>query len=63
MRAYHHEIAGFEPVEVADSRIVCYDVNTNTNYNPDVEQVAPKSGPGEIATYLQRIASTVYAPV
>ncbi len=46
------EIAGIEYVETADGRVVTYDVNTNTNYNPDVEAVAPASGPREIARYL-----------
>ncbi len=55
-RKYNLEIAGFEFIEAADGRNVVYDVNTNTNYNPDVEKVAPKSGPGEIARYLQRVA-------
>ena len=26
-----------------------YDVNTNTNYNPEVEAAAPRSGPRQIA--------------
>ena len=60
-RKHHLEIAGFELIEAADGRIVCYDVNTNTNYNPDVERIAPKSGPGEIARYLQRIEADTYA--
>ncbi len=60
-RTHHLEIAGFELIEAADGRIVCYDVNTNTNYNPDVEKIAPKSGPGEIARYLQRIEAETYA--
>ncbi len=60
-RTHHLEIAGFELIEAADGRIVCYDVNTNTNYNPDVERIAPKSGPGEIARYLQRIEAETYA--
>lgn len=47
------EIAGFEFLETADGRLVTYDVNTNTNYNPDVEAVAPNSGPGSIALYLK----------
>jgi len=42
-------------IEAADGRIVCYDVNTNTSYNPEVEKIALKSGPGEIARYRQRI--------
>ncbi len=60
-RKYRLEIAGFEFIEAADGRIVTYDVNTNTNYNPDVERIAPKSGPGEIARYLQRIEADIYA--
>jgi hypothetical protein len=54
-RKYKLEIAGFEFIEAADGRVLTYDVNTNTNYNPDVEAVAPKSGPGEIASYLQAV--------
>ncbi|GAA0298073.1 ATP-grasp domain-containing protein [Kineococcus aurantiacus] len=46
------EIAGIEFLETADGRTVTYDINTNTNYNPAVEAVAPRSGPGEIARYL-----------
>ncbi|MGJ7440893.1 ATP-grasp domain-containing protein [Aquipuribacter sp. MA13-6] len=46
------EIAGIEYIETTDGRVVTYDVNTNTNYNPDVEAVAPVSGPREIARYL-----------
>jgi len=60
-RKHRLEIAGFEFIEAADGRIVTYDVNTNTNYNPDVEKLAPKSGPGEIAQYLQRIEAETYA--
>lgn len=46
------EIAGFEFIETAEGRLVTYDVNTNTNYNPDVEAVAPRSGPAEIARFI-----------
>lgn len=49
------EVAGIEYVETADGRVVTYDVNTNTNYNPDVEAVAPASGPREIARYLRSL--------
>ena len=59
-RTHQLEVAGFELIEAADGRIVCYDVNTNTNYNSDVEKIAPKSGPGEIARYLQRIEAETY---
>ncbi len=54
-RRYRLEIAGFEFIETVDGRKVVYDVNTNTNYNPDVEKVAPKSGPGSVAAYLKRV--------
>jgi len=47
------EVAGFEFIETADGRQVTYDVNTNTNYNPQVEAVAPRSGPGSVARYLK----------
>jgi hypothetical protein len=47
------EIAGFEFIETADGRVVTYDVNTNTNYNPQIEAVAPRSGPGLVAEYLK----------
>jgi glutathione synthase/RimK-type ligase-like ATP-grasp enzyme len=60
-REYKLEIAGFELIETADGRTVVYDVNTNTNYNPDVEAVAPRSGPAEIARYLQRVLAETYA--
>ena len=50
------EIAGIEYIEAADGRVVTYDVNTNTNYNPDVEAVAPASGPREIARFLASLA-------
>ena len=49
------EIAGFEFIETADGRRVTYDINTNTNYNPDVEREAPRSGPASIAAYLGRL--------
>jgi phosphoglycolate phosphatase-like HAD superfamily hydrolase len=46
------EVAGFEVIETADGRAVTYDVNTNTNYNPDVEAVAPRSAARAVARYL-----------
>jgi glutathione synthase/RimK-type ligase-like ATP-grasp enzyme len=54
-RTYRLEVAGFEFIETVDGRSVVYDVNTNTNYNPDVERVAPRSGPGSVAAYLKRV--------
>jgi glutathione synthase/RimK-type ligase-like ATP-grasp enzyme len=62
--ARHHqlEVAGFEFIEAADGRLVVYDVNTNTNYNPEVEAVAPRSGPAAIARYLQDVAREGRSP-
>lgn len=57
------EIAGFEFIETADGRRVTYDVNTNTNYNPDVERQAPRSGPTEIARFLGRLLEREQAGV
>lgn len=45
-------VAGIEFIETVDGRYVTYDVNTNTNYNPDVEATAAVSGPGSIARHL-----------
>jgi hypothetical protein len=56
-RKYRLEVAGFEFIETVDGRSVVYDVNTNTNYNPDVEAVAPKSGPTTLAGYIKQIAA------
>lgn len=53
--AHGIEIAGIEFLEAADGRLLTYDVNTNTNYNPAVEAVAQRSGPGSIAAFLGRL--------
>ena len=53
--SYHGlEVVAFEHVETADGRLLTYDVNTNTNYNADIEAVAPRSGPQAIAHLLRR---------
>ena len=46
------EVAGIEFLQASDGRVLTYDINTNTNYNADVEAVAPRSGPGAIADHL-----------
>jgi hypothetical protein len=51
------DVAGIEFITDADGRTLVYDVNTNTNYNPDAEARdgctgTDRSGPGAIATYL-----------
>jgi len=52
MRWHGIEIAGFEFIETVDGRIVTYDINTTTNYNPRVEAVAPRSAQRAVASYL-----------
>jgi hypothetical protein len=45
-------IAGIEFITDRDGEIYTYDVNTNTNYNPDAERAAGVSGMRAIASYL-----------
>jgi hypothetical protein len=54
-------IAGVEFMETIDGRTVVYDINTNTNYNPAVEDAAPASGPRSIARYLGGLLDATYA--
>ena len=54
-RRHGIEVAGFEFIETVDGRVVTYDVNTNTNYNPEVEAAAPRSGPRQVARLLKRL--------
>ncbi len=51
------EVAGIEFITDIEGRTLVYDVNTNTNYNPDAEVRAgrtgtARSGPGAIAEFL-----------
>jgi glutathione synthase/RimK-type ligase-like ATP-grasp enzyme len=48
------EVAGIEFMETFDGRRVVYDINTNTNYNPDVEAVAPASAAASLVRALGR---------
>jgi glutathione synthase/RimK-type ligase-like ATP-grasp enzyme len=49
------EIAGFEFLETTDGRLVTYDINTTTNYNAEIEAVAPRSAQRAVAGYLGRL--------
>src|SRR4051794_9995246 len=62
------EVAGIEFIRGSDGRRLVYDVNTNTNYNPEAEAKAglagsDRSGPGAIAAFLgaELTASTTQA--
>ncbi len=46
------EIAGIEFVETGDERTVTYDVNTNTNYSPDVEGAVTDPAARRVARFL-----------
>jgi hypothetical protein len=51
------EVAGIEFITDTEGRTLVYDVNTNTNYNPEAEARAgrtgtARSGPGAIAEFL-----------
>ncbi len=46
------KIAGIEFIADASGRSFTYDVNTNTNYNPDAEAKDGRRGMGAIAEYL-----------
>jgi hypothetical protein len=49
------EIAGFEFIETADGRLVTYDINTNTNYNEQIEAAAPRPALPQVAEFLGRL--------
>jgi hypothetical protein len=49
------EIAGFEFIETQDGRLVTYDINTNTNYNQEIEAAAPRSAQRAVATFLGKV--------
>jgi hypothetical protein len=46
------EIAGFEFIETADGRLVTYDINTTTNYNAEIEAVAPRPALSAVADFF-----------
>ena len=60
------EVAGIEFIGDEHGRIWTYDVNTNTNYNPDAEardgRAGPdRSGPGALAAFLGRELTRLYS--
>jgi hypothetical protein len=46
------EVAGIEFIRDAEGGVYTYDVNTNTNYNPDAERVAARSAMATLAKFL-----------
>lgn len=56
------DIAGVEFARDAEGRPFVYDVNTNTNYNPDAEAAAGVSAPQALVDYLIRERNRRLAP-
>jgi len=56
LAAYDAKISGIEFIEDREGRPFVYDVNFNTNYNPEAEAAAGKYGMKEIARYLTGLA-------
>lgn len=57
------EVAGVEFFETADGRLIPYDINTNTNYNPDVEAATGHAAATAVARFLGRELASRYAAV
>lgn len=57
------EVAGVEFITDASGDVFVYDINTNTNYNSDAEQVAGVSGMGQLAEFLGQELTAHYGPV
>lgn len=51
------EIAGFEFIETADGRLVTYDINTTTNYNAEIEAVAPRPALTAVTAFFAGLLS------
>jgi hypothetical protein len=56
------EIAGIEFIETVDGRTVTYDVNTNTNYSPDVEASVADPATRRVARFLGGLLADVSEP-
>jgi len=56
------EVAGIEIIVDSNDVAWTYDVNTNTNYNPEAEHIANQSAPHELAKYLQRLVMKFALP-
>jgi hypothetical protein len=53
------EVAGIEFIRDRDGALYTYDVNTNTNYNPEAERRAGRSGMAALARFLgEELAAT-----
>ncbi|MEH7336164.1 alpha-L-glutamate ligase [Neobacillus drentensis] len=53
LSANHINVAGIEFIRNSAGEIFTYDINTNTNYNSDAEEIAGKFGMLELAKFLK----------
>lgn len=57
------QVAGIEFIRNEADELFAYDINTNTNYNPDAEQVAGKYGMEQLAKHLtEQLAESAQSP-
>jgi hypothetical protein len=54
------DVAGIEFITDRESAVYTYDINTNTNYNPDAEARAGRSGMETLARYLGSELTRLY---
>lgn len=62
LREARIDVAGVEFARDASGQPYVYDVNTNTNYNPDAEAAADVSAPQALVDYLIRERNRILAP-
>jgi hypothetical protein len=56
-------IAGVEFIADAAGHTFTYDINTNTNYNPDAEAKDGRSGMRAVAAHLTSLLTERYRPI
>ena len=57
------KVAGIEFIRNEAGKLFAYDINTNTNYNPDAEAIADKYGMVQLAGYLTDLLNAQTADV
>ncbi len=55
----HIQVAAIEFIRNRSGKLYTYDVNTNTNYNPDAERKAQKFAMLELASYLKETLNAI----
>jgi|SRR5690625_21828 len=52
LQKHQIHVAGIEFIEDRKGNVYTYDINTNTNYNPNIESEQPKKGMQQVASFL-----------